>query len=336
MGRRDTGRSDPVRACWAMLPRVSRSFAIPIRMLPGGTGDAVMLSYLVFRVADTIEDTCIDEERRARLFADFRELLKGDRSRADSLAQFAPRPYDGLMKNTRTVAEAFDRLPAGVRETILVSLDEMSEGMQAWSNREVHSLPDLHDYCYYVAGIVGKLLTRLFQVYGHVGGKKYRELAARAVDFGIALQMINVIRDVRTDAREGRHYWPKAMLEKYGVSWETLFDENNRERADEILRQLIRDALEHCDRAFEYLTLLPRYALRVRLFCALPLYMAVSTLRRCLKDPSLFSADHPVKITRRRTRHIFALSLLLSPVNGFLASWYRRLRRFDSPVPQVP
>ncbi|MHC4606539.1 MAG: squalene/phytoene synthase family protein [Planctomycetota bacterium] len=332
----DASKRESLRLCWQILPRVSRSFAIPIRMLPGRTGDAVMLSYLIFRIADTIEDACPGEEERERLFGSFRALLDGDRSQAAALAALAPPPYDMLMKNTGAVADSFDGLSPEVRGIILTSLDEMAEGMQAWSTREVRSLPDLHDYCYYVAGIVGKLLTRIFRAHGHIGGKQYRELAARAVDFGIALQMINVIRDVRTDAREGRRFWPTAMLEGRGVSWDTLFDAENRDRAADVLRQLIGDALDHCDRAFEYLTLLPRWALRVRLFCALPLYMAVSTLRRCFRDPALFSGDRPVKITRRKTRHIFALSILLAPLNGLLASWYRRLRRFDAPVPQTP
>jgi len=312
--------------CWAILPRVSRSFALPIRILPRPTGDAVMVSYLIFRIADTIEDCCPDAARRARLFERFRRLLEGDCAAVPELVALGPPPYDDLMRRSNSVAQVFSGLPVGVRIPILERVEEMSAGMQEWSAREVRSMEELHHYCYYVAGIVGKLLTRIFRVYWHVGEEAFRELDARAVEFGIALQMINVIRDVRADAAEGRRYWPSVLLRERALKWEGLFDVENRIAAQEVLRALIRDALRHCDRALEYVRHLPFHQVRVRAFCLLPLLMAVATLRECLRDPALFEAGRAVKIGRPETRRILVGSLALAPFDPLLRCWYRRLR----------
>lgn len=315
--------------CWRILPRVSRSFALPIRLLPRPTGDAVMLSYLIFRIADTIEDCCPEATRRERLFRRFRALLTGDAAAAGEIAGIGPPPYDELMRRAADVAEVFGRLPSEVRAILLERVDEMSAGMQLWSSREVRSLGDLHDYCYYVAGIVGKLLTRIFRAYGHVGEGAFGELDRRAVEFGIALQMINVIRDVRADAREGRRYWPTAVLARHGVTWDGLFAAANRPAALAVLRELVRDALVHCDAAFEYVTVLPAHQVRIRAFCLLPLLMAVATMRECLRDPALFEDGRPVKISRAQTRRILGLSVTLAPFDGLLARWYRHLRTME-------
>lgn len=313
--------------CWKLLPRVSRSFALPIRLLPRPTGDAVMLSYLIFRITDTIEDCCPDPAERERLYRAFRSLLEGDRRAAPELARIGPPPYDDLMRRASEVAEVFGRMPPEVRAILFERLDEMSRGMQEWSVRQVRSLEDLHGYCYYVAGIVGKLLTRIFRTYGHVSEERFAELDRRSVEFGIALQMINVIRDVRADAREGRHYWPAQMLEDRGLTWERFFDGANREPARDVLRELVTDALRHCDVAFEYILAVPAHQFRIRAFCLLPLFMAVATMRACLDDPALFEDGKPVKISRGETKRILAMSVTFAPFDGLLTRWYARLRR---------
>jgi len=318
------GYRESLDFCWEILPKVSRSFAIPIRLLPRPTGDAVMLGYLIFRIADTIEDCCPDRAERERDFRAFRRLLEGNPT--SKIATIGPSPYDELMRRADAVADVFQRLPTEVRSLVFARLDEMAGGMQSWSERAVRTLPDLHDYCYYVAGVVGKLLTRIFRSYGHIGARQFEELDRMAVEFGIALQMVNVIRDVRADHEEGRHYWPLDLLERHGLTQAALFEATRREVALRVLQELVRDALVHCDVAVRYLTRLPPHQVRVRAFCALPLYMAVATLRECSGNPAVLAGPRPVKIARTETRRILALSLFLAPFNSLLRLWYSRLR----------
>src|SRR5258706_10053516 len=62
--------------CRATLPRVSRTFALCIRFLPPGVEYAVLVSYLLCRIADTIEDSVrLSGEEKQRLLAHFSRCL---------------------------------------------------------------------------------------------------------------------------------------------------------------------------------------------------------------------------------------------------------------------
>ena len=65
-------RRDAARFCQAILPAVSRTFALGIKVLPGELGQAVLDAYLLCRIADTVEDAPdMLPERKAALFDDF-------------------------------------------------------------------------------------------------------------------------------------------------------------------------------------------------------------------------------------------------------------------------
>jgi len=70
---------------------------------------------------------------------------------------------------------------------------------------------ELKEYCYAVASIVGLITIEIF-------GYKFERTKEYAVDLGIALQMTNILRDVKKDAAMGRIYLPKADMRKFGVT----------------------------------------------------------------------------------------------------------------------
>ena len=76
---------------------------------------------------------------------------------------------------------------------------------------------DLTDYCYHVASVVGLSCLHIWG-YRSEGGKAER----LAESCGIALQLTNIIRDVREDARNGRIYLPEEDLERFGVREDEL------------------------------------------------------------------------------------------------------------------
>jgi len=73
----------------------------------------------------------------------------------------------------------------------------------------------LRDYCYLVASIVGRMCVRIF-------GFTDPEALERAVDLGLALQLTNILRDVREDGEMGRIYLPQEDLRRFGVSDEAM------------------------------------------------------------------------------------------------------------------
>src|SRR5574341_51817 len=78
--------------CRDVLPRVSRTFAINIRLLAGGMGDAVRVAYLLCRTADALEDSWPGEPAEIeRRFGWLRSALSGDEDAAQRLADGAAR-----------------------------------------------------------------------------------------------------------------------------------------------------------------------------------------------------------------------------------------------------
>jgi phytoene synthase len=74
---------------------------------------------------------------------------------------------------------------------------------------------ELHEYCYAVASIVGLITIEIF-------GYKFEQTKEYAVDLGIALQLTNILRDVKKDAAMGRIYLPQEDLRRFGVTEEDL------------------------------------------------------------------------------------------------------------------
>src|SRR5215831_2258586 len=73
--------------CRAMLPRVSRTFAINIRLLGGSMGEAVRVGYLMCRIADTIEDAWPGERREVeRRFDQLMAAVAGSAGDGEALA----------------------------------------------------------------------------------------------------------------------------------------------------------------------------------------------------------------------------------------------------------
>ena len=74
---------------------------------------------------------------------------------------------------------------------------------------------DLETYCYRVAGVVGLIMC-------HVFGMRDERVQSRAVAMGNAMQLTNILRDVREDLDRGRLYLPQEDLARFGVTEESL------------------------------------------------------------------------------------------------------------------
>jgi farnesyl-diphosphate farnesyltransferase len=317
-------RTEPFATGWELLPRVSRSFALVIRWLPRRLDDAVMVSYLLCRIADTLEDSLRSPAEKRRLLSRFATSLD---SGAPELPPDGPADYACLMSKADVVLAAFRALPESTRSIIRARVREMCGGMAEWCDREIVTIEDQNRYCYYVAGLVGLLLTELFQDHGVFAGRDPAPLRALAVDFGLALQKVNILRDLRADLAEGRCYWPAEVFRRHGLTAGTALLPENADRALAAMSELLEDHWRYLSTALKYLTLLPAMQLRVRMFCSIPLFMAVATLRRCEGNPAVFTGPRPVKIPGRQVRGIVMRSLSLGGCNDYLQSWFRRWRR---------
>ncbi len=208
-----------------LLEKTSRTFALSIPVLPEATRLEVTVAYLLFRIADTLEDATGWE--RARKLAEL-DALDGllRRPSIDGSLELARRwrddppcdhaGYRELLEETPTVLRAALELSAGARALVFEHTRRTIREMAGFVSRtdpgrglELHSTEELRAYCYAVAGIVGEMLTELFLL-GRDGLAPIADcLRERAVRFGEALQLVNILKDSATDATEGRHYLPE-------------------------------------------------------------------------------------------------------------------------------
>jgi farnesyl-diphosphate farnesyltransferase len=216
----------PMTSLEDLLERTSRTFALSIPVLPEPTRREVMIAYLLFRIADTFEDASHWEPaHRIEALGEFRALLRdyshpvAERLSAKWVAAgiSSHAGYRQLMAEVPFVLESFFGLPAEAVEPVRAHVDRSAEGMAGYVGRTkggnlvLSDLADLKTYCYFVAGIVGEMLTELFLL-GRAGlagiGAFLRE---RAASFGEALQLVNILKDSAGDAAEGRTYLPPGV-----------------------------------------------------------------------------------------------------------------------------
>jgi farnesyl-diphosphate farnesyltransferase len=206
-----------------LLEKTSRTFALSIPVLPEPTRREVMIAYLLFRIADTFEDAShwTPEDRIAAL-ANFNGLLRDyDRRRCETLARgwvehgvALHAGYRELMAETPFVLDAFFALSPRAVPPIRQHVARSADGMASIVARTrggaltLHSIPELKDYCYLVAGIVGEMLSELFVLDRESLAPIAPYLRERAATFGEALQLVNILKDSAGDEAEGRRYLP--------------------------------------------------------------------------------------------------------------------------------
>ena len=106
---------------------------------------------------------------------------------------------------------------------------------------------ELREYCYRAASTVGLICTEIFG-YKHEGAKEY------AINLGIALQLTNILRDIRIDAMKGRIYLPLEDLERFGYSEEALLAGTYNEKFIRLMKFECERARSYFNVALEHLS----------------------------------------------------------------------------------
>ncbi len=331
-----------VTYCLETLPKVSRTFAPTIKMLPNLLYVPVAVAYLLCRIADTVEDEeSLTEERKIFLLDLYISLFKEQKNELFQLFLDKTRDIPEhsedviLLHNFPKVFNVFNSFSDEVKKHISFWVVEMSEGMKKYtqSNKKsklqfLKSMNDLDEYMYYVAGTVGHLLTSLFAHFsGKITPQIKKKLESFAESFGKGLQMVNIIRDMTTDLRRGQSYIPDEILEKYQLTRKTIFEAKNTEQAQRMFNELIETAVKHMDKAIAYIVTLPKDETRIRLFCLLPVFWAMRTLQKIQENTLLLLGNDKIKISRWVIRLEFYKAIFLSFSNRLTIRHYWKMRK---------
>ncbi len=304
-----------------ILQGVSRTFALTIPQLPDGLLRVVSNGYLLCRIADTIEDDPSLDAAQKRYFSEsFVQVITGELSPERFAAELHPLLGASILDAEKDLIENTPRvirITHGFRDRQRAALERcvriMSRGMADFQqNKSLDGLADMAEmdrYCYYVAGVVGEMLTELFCDYSADIDAHRSELQKLAVSFGQGLQMTNILKDIWEDRARGACWLPREVFQRVGFDLSDLAVDGQRETFALGLSELIGIARLHLQNALSYTLLIPRHEAGIRRFCLWALGMAVLTLRK-LHARMDFTSGQQVKISRRSVRGVVLASNL--------------------------
>lgn len=336
---REPTLEDAERFSRLLLPRVSRTFALGIKLLPPKLEAPVRTGYLLCRIADTVEDDLrAPPERKAELLDAFLACFESA-ARADEfgtcIAELSANDdYLALVAQTGHVFHAYRMLDAPTRDILRRWITEMVHGMRRFvldhrGGIRIASVDEFRDYCYVVAGTVGHLLTELWYEHSALVGKAtYTRLLADCEAFGEALQTVNILKDIAWDAeRENAIYIPSDLLAAAGSGHDTLLRDERRAANRDALVPLIDLAQDDIERALRYIEALPAPAMRIRLFCVLPVLFAVATVRELKHSEAMLVPGGAVKIGRAEVRALVVAGSTSTLTNRSLRWLVDRVRK---------
>lgn len=328
-----------------LLREVSRSFYLTLRVLPAPVRPQIGLAYLLARASDTLADTSIVpvSERLSALEA-FQARILGKSTTPIELQPFFS-------------AEGHPGVPASPAErTLLTRLEEafaLFNELSEWDRNRVEQVlqtiiggqildlerfaptssdqivalandAELDDYTYRVAGCVGEFWTRVCRAHLFpTAVLDDQALLANGVRFGKGLQLVNILRDLPADLRQGRCYIPREALARQGVVPAALLAPSGIGRFRNVYDGYLARAREHLAAGWQYTNTLPRHQFRVRIACAWPILIGVRTLAK-LRSGNVLDTRQRVKVSRAEVRKLMLQTVLYHP---FPAAWERLFER---------
>src|SRR3990167_6144768 len=274
------------------LEKVSRSFSFCIMQLQSPAKEWIALSYLLCRIVDTIEDSIWpDRQLQEHAFQQLKLFLETEPSAVKFVlwlnhfpTQIVPAEQH-LLTDLPLLLRDKNELPLEVQDQLVKTMSQMMGGMRyflsQYQNKGTLILPSLattNQYCFFVAGIVGELLTRIY-TYLIPEFEGSESLLIQSFHFGLFLQKINLLKDQASDESAGRCY-----VSSRNSLRESLFV-NARE-------------------ALHYIKSIPIISGRTyRLFCSWSLFIGLASLKWIDKG---WQMNEIYKIGSRETSYILS------------------------------
>lgn len=182
--------------CRRITKAEAKNFYYAFRTLPTVKRRAIYAAYAFCRLCDDISDEDLSREERLEGFHGVRESLAQARQRGFDEPVFAA--LGDAATRFGIPWEHFDEIVTGVEMDLDITRYETFE--------------DLREYCHKVASVVGLVSIRIF------GHDEHPEVETYAIDLGLAMQLTNILRDIKEDAGRDRVYIPQDELRSFGVS----------------------------------------------------------------------------------------------------------------------
>jgi 15-cis-phytoene synthase len=235
----------PDEYCQDKTAKSGSSFYYSFRFLPEKQRQAIIALYAFCREVDDAVDEISDTELATTTLDWWRNEIS---------QTFKGKATHPVGKSLQIALENFDLH----EEYFMEIIDGMAMDLEQFS---YPSFKNLALYCHRAASVVGLLSVEIFG-YQDRGTLKYAE------KLGMALQLTNIIRDVREDAERGRIYLPLDELEKFNVTTQDLLDLRTSPELIELLKFQTQRAKNYYQQAMQALPDCDRYKQRTGLIMA--------------------------------------------------------------------
>ena len=322
-----------------LLKNVSRSFYLTLRVLPGQIRTQIGLAYLLARTTDTIADTeLLPLEQRLLALQALRERILGSGKAPLDFVELARQqgsPAERiLLEQIEASLALLENLTEADRQLIREVLTTITSGQELDLRRfagasltnviALRSDEELEDYTYRVAGCVGEFWTKMCRA--HLFPQAPLDdkwLLENGVRFGKGLQLVNILRDLPADTRQGRCYLPGEQLSLVGLQPRDLLEPHNETRLRVLYDGYLDRAEKHLLAGWAYTNALPRRSVRVRLACAWPVLIGLETVK-CLRASKVLDPRQRIKVSRGKVRKLMWRSVIRYP-------WQRAWKAIASP-----
>lgn len=312
-----------------LLASVSRSFYLTLKALPRELREPISLAYLLARTADTLADTAaVPAELRLECLQEYEALVQGHSEGQARLAEIVRTRFVSLQEDEaeRRLMERFadglawlDTVQGAGLKAIREVMHHIIRGqildIQRFPGdgqvRALNTAAELDEYTWLVAGCVGEFWTEMCAVEkpGSLDASvPLEQMKAWGASFGKGLQLINILRDVGEDMRDGRCYLPNGLrgdaeLEAEWSQWML------------VCREHLADGLLYVQHVTDG---------KLRYATSLPLLLGVKTLAR-MKMATWAQVKQGVKISRLDVAMILAEATVACRNASSIGRLYARL-----------
>jgi len=187
-------------------------------------------AYSIYAVC-RISDNAVDDPKETQIAKKQAEKIKNDIETAYGQDELR----DPLLKAFRETT-TFYNIPKQYFDELLqgISLD--------LTKNRYNDFKELYDYCYKVAGVVGLMMLKIF-------GSKDPLAQKHAIEMGVAMQLTNILRDIREDFERGRIYLPQDEMKQFNIVERSISGEETDARTQAFLSFQIERARDYYNRA---------------------------------------------------------------------------------------
>jgi farnesyl-diphosphate farnesyltransferase len=308
-----------------LLRPTSRSFYLTLRVLPAAVRPQIGLAYLLARTTDTIADTeLVPLAQRLDALQKLRERILGQSSAPLNFGELARQqgsPAERILlekvKDSLALLQTFSPADLKLVRDVLTTItggQEMDLRRFAKASAEkiiaLETAAELDDYTYRVAGCVGEFWTKICRAHLFQNAKlDEKQFITDGIRFGKGLQLVNILRDLPGDLKNGRCYMPTQRLDEAKLFPETMLSPANEQKFLPLFHEYLDKAESHLAAGWRYTNTLPFSQFRVRLACAWPILIGMKTIEK-LRVANVIELQQRVKTSRGVVRGILLRSML--------------------------